>query len=757
MNLINIIKKLFIKKQFDDKVIDTNIALFNISNINLPSFKNLNEKDKNKVLKYKKELDLDNLEKIIKYNQNTSKKGENITNLFIKYLYELYEITNKYNKTIDELNDESINLAIKNIKLIVLKKELEELKYDACLKTIAINDINNNYKNRKHEFLELFSSAARIKRNMKLKSLNDLETRCKITIKTLEQQLIAMSNAINNNNTMINLINIYNNLTDKVKNIEYREKFYNKKLEYFIKINKYYLQNSLQNIDKLQCLLNDFCCDKEQEIFFLIAKIDLDIDKFTYSNKNYLIQQFRNGLEELENIHITKENKYSLLNQIEKIELIINMLHEFISETEREIVIPYFDKDLIYKNELRELYEIKFNVLTIDINEFGYSPITSDNSYEYEIYKSIISNKIRKINNGETVETKRFKEQGMYKKLINIFNKELISPNLSMELKTKIILNSGYLIGLILSFEKENGLDNFFKEHTLSKNYYKDWIKLYSNIILEDSLSLDSICTFIEYELETKEINRYPNIYKLYRLIKEVEKNNQENDIYKLPEGIKELNGYWGQMTSYSMSSYKYLILKIIREKAKDEKIIFPSSLRKITGDIFANTPLDSYNIKGVVLNEGLEIIGPEVFDKQNIKNVIIPPSVKEISNNSFNYYKIEVLEFINFKESKLLYNLLYNNNVPYRELFFYLFHCDIYFNIKPKFHKIYLIDENEKKYIIYKNELEFKSVISSNKGLPEVYWNDIPKIRSNFIRVIKQKTDFDFKDYQEEINNNKK
>lgn len=744
MNIINKVKKLFVK----NKIIDnntTNIVLFDINDIKLPSFKELNDKDKEKVLKYKKEFDVDNLENVIKYNQDTAKIGENITNLFIKYLYELYEITNKYNKTIDELNDESINLAIKNIKLIVLKKELEELKYDACLKTIALNDINNNYKNRKHEFLELFSNAARIKRNMKLKSLNDLETRCKITVKTIEQQLIAMSNAINNNNTMINLINIYNNLTDKVNNIEYRENFYNKKLEYFIKLNKYCLQNSLQNIDKLQWLLNNFCSEKEQEILFLIAKIDLDIDKFTYSNKNYLIQQFRNELEELENIHIFKENKYSLLTQIEKIELTSNMLHEFISETEREIIIPYFDKDLIYKNELRKLYEIKFNVLTIDINEFGYSPITSENSYEYEIYKSIISDKIRKINNGETVEAKRFKEQGMFKKLINIFNKELISPSLSMKLKKEIILKSGYLISLILSFEKENGLDNFFKEYTLSKNYYKDWIKLYPNIILEDSLSLDSICTFVEYELETKEINKYPNIYNLYKLIKQIEKNNHENNVYKLPEGIKEINGDYGYM-----SSLTYPLLKIIKEKAKDKKIIFPSSLRKITGDIFANTP-NSYNIKGVVLNEGLEIIGPEVFDRQNIENVVIPPSVKEISNNSFNYSEIKDLEFIDFKESKLLHNLLYNNNVPYRELFFYLFNCDINFNIKTKFHKVYLIDENGKKYIIYKNELEFKSVISSDKGLSEVYWHDIPNIRSNFIRVIKQKTGFEFKEYQKQ------
>ena len=750
MNLINIIKKLFIKKQFDDKVVDTNITLFDISNIDLPSFKNLNEKDKNKVLKYKKELDINNLEKIIKYNQDITLEGENITNLFIKYLYELNEITNKYGKTIDELNEESVNLAIKNFKLIVLKEKLEYLRHDSYLKTIAIDIVNNEYKSRKHEFVELFSHAARIKRKNQLKSIEELEIRSKITIKTLEQQLIAMSNAINNNNTMINLINIYDNLTDKVNNIEYREKLYNKKLEYFIKINKYCLQNSLQNIDKLQCLLNDFCCDKEQEILFLIAKIDLDIDKFTYSNKNYLIQQFRNGLEELEIINITKENKYSLLNQIEKIELIINMLHEFITETEREIVIPYFDKNLIYKNELRKLYEIKFNVLTTDINEFRYSPITSENGYEYEIYKSIISDKIRKINNGKTVETKRFKEQGMFKKLINIFNKELF-PSLSIELKLETILSSGYLIGFIISFEKENGLDNFFKEYTLSKNYYKDWIKLYPNIILEDSLSLDCICTFVEYELETKEINKYPNIYKLYKLIKEVENNNQENNIYKLPEGIKELNGYWGQMTSYNMSSYKYLILKIIREKAKDRKIIFPSSLRKITGDIFANTPLDSYNIKDVVLNEGLEIIGPEVFDRQNIENVVIPPSVKEISDNSFYYSKIKDLEFTNFKESKLLYNLLYNNNVPYRELFFKLFNCDINFNIKPNFYKIYLIDENGKKYIIYKNELEFKSVISSNKGLSEVYWNDIPNIRSNFIRLIAQKTKSNFKEYNKD------
>ena len=61
MNLVNIIKKIFIKKQVEDKVIDTNIALFDISDIDLPSFKDLNEENKGKILQYQKEINVNKL------------------------------------------------------------------------------------------------------------------------------------------------------------------------------------------------------------------------------------------------------------------------------------------------------------------------------------------------------------------------------------------------------------------------------------------------------------------------------------------------------------------------------------------------------------------------------------------------------------------------------------------------------------------------------------------------------------------------
>ena len=98
MKLLDKIKSFFIKNKpnIDDK--NTNITLFDINDISLPLFNDLNDNDKKKVIKYKKELDINNLEQVIKYNQDITLEGENITNLFIKYLYELNEITKKYVK-----------------------------------------------------------------------------------------------------------------------------------------------------------------------------------------------------------------------------------------------------------------------------------------------------------------------------------------------------------------------------------------------------------------------------------------------------------------------------------------------------------------------------------------------------------------------------------------------------------------------------------------------------------------------------------
>ena len=81
MNLIDKIRKLFIKDKIDINNKNTLLTLYDLSDVYLPSIEDLNEEQKEQFLKYEKEINLHNIERIIKYNENISKEGEYLANL----------------------------------------------------------------------------------------------------------------------------------------------------------------------------------------------------------------------------------------------------------------------------------------------------------------------------------------------------------------------------------------------------------------------------------------------------------------------------------------------------------------------------------------------------------------------------------------------------------------------------------------------------------------------------------------------------
>ena len=734
MNIVNIIKKLFIKKQFEDKVIDTNIALFDINDISLPLFNDLNDNDKKKVIKYKKELDINNLEQVIKYNQDITLEGENITNLFIKYLYELNEITNKYGKTIDELNEESVNLAIKNFKLIVLKEKIEYLRHDSYLKTIAIDIFNNEYKNRKHEFIELFSHAARIKRKNQLKSIEELEIRSKITIKTLEQQLIAMSNAIINNNIMINQIDIYNQLINQIDDEDNLSKIYEKKLDFYTKVN-ISLFNSILPTGELGLYVFNATIYGDR-IIKLMAYIELEIDKYVLLNKEKINDAFLKLLTNIESVHsknLIKNEYNNLLKKINYLSVLIQIFNENI------------DKELIDR-----LYEYKFYLLTIDINssKVGITPETKE---ELEIYKNIISEKIKKVQSGNARDILELKYNRCPSKPILNILKEYFYKN-DYDYDYEKILNNNFLLALLLAFDKKKGLKDFFTEYNLDHFACHDNVNLEEDIFDWDSeLSLETICRIMQVEKEFNKRKEFPPFFELFRYCnkycKYIEGFYEDRIIflryrYTLPDGICSI-----EYSNYDCLKINPLIRKI-RENSSEKIIFFPSSIWRLSGSIFGDT-----SIKGITLNEGINSIGPVVFVNQTLKYVTFPSSLESIEANSFDYQKIEDLTFLDFKNSKLLYNLLFSEEDKFIQILFNLYTCGYDKNIgiflTPFISRLILTDKDSNEFIFYGDDLEFNSVL--NKGEISLSMDDVKYIREHLIKVIKEKTGFDFKECKKE------
>ena len=72
--------------------------------------------------------------------------------------------------------------------------------------------------------------------------------------------------------------------------------------------------------------------------------------------------------------------------------------------------------------------------------------------------------------------------------------------------------------------------------------------------------------------------------------------------------------------------------------------------------------------------NEGLEHIDGFAFYNQDACKVVIPSTLEDINIGTFNWEKINDLEFTNFKNSKTLKKLLYSNDTQYKEILKKLF-----------------------------------------------------------------------------------
>jgi len=698
MKIIELIKKLLNYKTNDEIVEKTGIITYDISSIELPDYKFLEGIDKLKVLKYKKNINVKELDNLLFYNSDISKEGEKISNLLIKILYELKEIVRKDNKSEEQINEELINLAIKNIKIIVLKNMLEELLEETILKTVALIEFQKKELEKKQDFLGIFSFASKLKRKSEEESISEAIIRSKITIKVLKDQTRAINSAILANDTLINQTDIYNNLTDKVRNELQRKKIYSA-IRYFLNINNFIFDNKLDDLDNLDNLLNNFSQENELKIIFQIAKIEIEIDKFIYDNKYRMISFFK---EELNSLKVSKDS----LEKIEKLELITKVFKDFIEE-----------------DNIEKLYQLKFNILTLDVNSNDNRIFNDLNCRGFKYYEKIIMGMISDVLNLRTEEMERFTEYGLTRQAISIFNKIFKQDNRRFD-ATEII-RYPYYLALLLAFVRPNGIRNFFNNFKFNHGRCHDLVELYENynFDFESYLTADTICQLIESEVKYNDRKDVPYFYDLYRLLlkfeeKEAKKINGKNEkelYYKIPEGIKE----------FGIMKHNYIaFLKQINEKSKDKIVVFPKSISRLDDSLF-----EPDTIKGAYLNEGLKYLGPFAFKGQKLSIIRIPSTLENIDNDICGIDFIKVLEFSNFKNSKLLCDFLWSNEPWVLKFIQSMFYID--------FKEIVLYDEFNNKYVIERKYLNLKTrIIVTSK--------DALEVRKRIRELIKQRTGYD-------------
>ena len=725
MNFIDRIKKLFRNKQEVVQETSTTLSLYDVSDIILPKYNSLNNEDKEKVLMYQNKININKLDDIFKYNQATAKEGERLSNLLIKYLYELNEIIRKDNKSEEELQEIDIDTIIKNMKIVVIKERLEELLHNSYLKTLSIQRYKEQYLKNEHRFIEIFSRAAKIKKNMELKSLNEAETRNKITIKTIIQQLGAINNAINANDILIDKINIYNNLINNIEKDSIRKEIYNKKIENLTEITNN-LGWEFSKLSELKDLENvELTKENEINIIKLLAIIEVEKEKYILDNKDKMISYYINKILELKDIIITHENKNNVLEEAEKLITISKVFNEYIGD--------------IYKEDP---YIIIFNVLTFYINK----KTDINSSIPLYIYESdeeinhfikIIFDKINNINQGISPVAKQLQQTGNLKKMIKLLNPYFKTAD--GKYRYKDILYKRELLALILAFDNKEKFYAFFNEYKLLSHY--NVTLPWQNFEWDKYLPLKTIYTL--YEIDGKEKPIFYDIYNLYYKKVLGKAPDIEDNYYFLPEGLRSI------YCNYNNTDVEDNIIDYIRSKSDNKIVVFPSSLENISGDIF-----DNVEIKDIILNKQLEYIGNDVFKNQKFTKISFPSSVIIIEDTSFNLKKIEEIEFQDFKNSILLkrifsrtpegarmmhmlfsgsdWKLLNNNNTI----------------IKPNINKIILFNKKTGQTELTYNEL-FKAINDARKS----YSHFDDSVRIGLSKLIEEKTGINIEEYQEQSN----
>jgi len=347
-----------------------------------------------------------------------------------------------------------------------------------------------------------------------------------------------------------------------------------------------------------------------------IAYLERELEIYAY--KNLKINDLNQKLDEIDKIEKTPENRQMLLDKINELEIKYVVLNNYGG----------------YELDLKPLYEVKFDILTIDIVRQEKSPFRDiPTSRELKYYEDIILDKLTtNITGVDSLLNQRLGDDKKY--LIEYIVELLRYDNLDL----RLILQSTFSLSLVLSAVSDEKMNYFFnnyqiniKKNDLPYNFAAGIPPC--GIIVEDKIPLSTICWINNLDIFMEKRGqgfikgdtlRIVDIYN-YFANKESEKTLE----YKIPEGITEIRPFYTD----------WFIRDTILEGSAGKTLITPNSLKNICLEHFFNYKNDNnLYISKVVLNEGLEeIIGDLDFVSLKTESITIPSTLLNIhQTNSF-------------------------------------------------------------------------------------------------------------------------
>ena len=363
-----------------------------------------------------------------------------------------------------------------------------------------------------------------------------------------------------------------------------------------------------------------------------------------------------------------------------------------------------YGHNLITDDDIKDFYTIKFTYLTNNIITILNFDFTKDTChFEIECYTDIISKKISDILTGKNRYWNEFFSNNS--KVTKKFISFLKSGHDNLDYWN--ILTSPDLIGLVVAFDKENGLREYFKNIYKPKNdfpqinfhenvyqhikripigaekipYFRTKIETFRKKLFEfsDILSLETIFRMAYYNGEDIQ----DSLYILFKTM--ISQMESKESTFKLPDGLININ-----ISEEDMSEEDMKIIEIFKNLATNKNFATSSSIVEINGPLLKNVSLNN-----VFLNEGLKKITQETFSGLTAKTIHIPKSLIKIDESVFLKARIYELSFND------LINLELNN-----------FNRSVFFNIIPNF--FFATEIGSKKYYKVPDYIKEKQILYS-------------------------------------------
>ena len=593
--------------------------MININNIiNIPTRKKYkkNKNVLNTIDKFKKEYkNILMQDKTITSIDLHSKYLKEKMNTYLDILKELYFSVGGYTG-LDTLSIEDIlTYKINVLKLEIYKDKINELQKGVELRLIALNELSLRIKTN---------------RSKNKDALSEEITNLSFTYYIYESQKLAIDNAIESYKHMF----LMNNNTLIGDYDKYRKACLNR-IESYIK----------------EILPDVYEKSKDLNEEAKLALYEFYLEVWAHKKENI------NEAKRLLNI-LKDEYRISYLHSEETRKYFSGVL----KDSEYKIRVIYeFNKKIFTEEDIYELYKAKFKVLALSMDEA--TPfVDAYNEYRdnvaYAIYEKIVQEKIEKVLMGNVLIT--FSNKETISTLIDLFKNNNIFDIVGILTNPTLL----YLLNFVTStrktdYEIKELFNNIYSNKYAgiqSSHGYNGYYN--AGILLDKRISIRSLWCILGNELIKKESfkkfvdgENIDTIYNLYKLYFQISSSVEEDDIFEIPEGIKEL--------LISKDTKQFWMYRNIEKKLENGayEIKLPSTMEIFDLSILYN----NVNLKMLDLNEGLRNLYriDRVYADESLKieELIVPSTLETIDWDLFDFRTLKYITFSNYENSKILRN----------------------------------------------------------------------------------------------------